>query len=351
MYAHTQIKIKMLSEVRYDCRGRIDVCGRALAHSWHTYDHVATKEISRRLNVSPKAVRDCLSRDTHVHGKRNVPVSSATRQILNRRKLVKRLVSMRSAPGHFKKLFPSCADISRQCKVSGEMHASPSTVRRDLKNMGFAARRRPKGPANHAGDDHKRLLFCRKHCSESRCLFSDEKMFDINDHGCLWDWCRHGVPAQRRETARFVPKVHVWGLIGVGIKKLVILPAGTINKDVYIRKCLSGVLVPLLAAQGNDHVFQQDGAAPHTARRTLAYLERKNVKLMEDWPPRSPQLNPIENLWALLQRSVSDHGPSDASSLTRFVQKCWDDIPQSTVDCLVRSFNGRCRNCIDNNGR
>ena len=37
----------------------------------------------------------------------------------------------------------------------------------------------------------------------------------------------------------------------------------------------------------------QDGAPAHSARNTKQYLKRKRIRELR-WPPKSPDLNPIE---------------------------------------------------------
>lgn len=47
-----------------------------------------------------------------------------------------------------------------------------------------------------------------------------------------------------------------------------------------------------------------DNAPPHVAMKTRGYLERKGITTMEWPPPMSPDLNPIENVWSILQKEV-----------------------------------------------
>ena len=47
-----------------------------------------------------------------------------------------------------------------------------------------------------------------------------------------------------------------------------------------------------------------NGVKPHTAKVTMKMLEEKYTDMIVDWPPSSPGLNLIENLWAILTENT-----------------------------------------------
>jgi len=59
--------------------------------------------------------------------------------------------------------------------------------------------------------------------------------------------------------------------------------------------------LPVILEPGD--IFMQDGASVHTARIVKRILQEMGVTVM-DWPPYSPDLNPIENLWAIMKAEI-----------------------------------------------
>ena len=211
--------------------------------------------------------------------------------------------------------------------------------------MGIVARRKPRGPRRKEGDAGQRVEYAKKHIGDnaSRILFSDEKCCDINDHGgAIYAWVRRGELAGHREVDRYSPKIMCWGMIGVGVKVLCWLDKQSgVGAKQYTERCL----LPNLSVL-RTRILMQDGAKAHSAKSTAAFLMRNGVSTLSDHPPRSPDLNVIEVLWARIQAIVDRRGPIDEVELKRFWQEEWDKFSQAEINRLVLSFNARQHACI-----
>ena len=80
---------------------------------------------------------------------------------------------------------------------------------------------------------------------------------------------------------------------------------GLIKEVIY--SLYSAILPTLLVSK--DAIFQHDNPPTHTAYIVQVLLREIGVNVM-DWPPYSPDLNPIENLWALLKANILRLRPS-----------------------------------------
>ena len=100
---------------------------------------------------------------------------------------------------------------------------------------------------------------------------------------------------------------------------------------------------------GNNWRFQQDNDPKHTSRLAKNFLQ-ENVPVVIDWPSNSPDINLIENLWAIVKRNVEKRKPKNLGDLEEFMDEEWDLISDDIINNLVGSMKKRCEEIIRLNG-
>ena len=109
-------------------------------------------------------------------------------------------------------------------------------------------------------------------------------------------------------------------------------------------------MVSYLDENGHDKIFQEDNAPIHTATRVLNFFYNEGINVM-DWPAKSPDLNPIENIWGLMKNYVAEKYPKNLVELERLIKEAWEAI--CTPDLCKKLFDSmysRCEAVIYNKG-
>ena len=79
------------------------------------------------------------------------------------------------------------------------------------------------------------------------------------------------------------------------------------------------------------------------------YFESKNINLLQ-WPPCSPDLNPIENVWKLLKDEVSKRNPKNKKEILSFAQDEWKKISYLHINNMIESMPKRLLDVINKKG-
>ena len=114
--------------------------------------------------------------------------------------------------------------------------------------------------------------------------------------------------------------VVVWGMISAEEPGPLICLNGKVNAEVYKQLLLQHLLPYLDTTRLQPPTFIQDDAPRHTARKVTAFFDDENLSVME-WPSQSPDLNPIKNIWKIIEDRAHFRNPRYTEELWRILQE------------------------------
>ena len=247
-------------------------------------------------------------------------------------------------------------------RIGTGLDFSNTTIRRILEPFGISkwrARRRPELNELRA---QLRLKWCIEHSDWTveqwrAFIWSDECSIE-RGRGKKQEWC-FGTPEDKWKPSHVQTystgkglSIMVWAAFwGSGRSDLVFLDRDFDSKKLgYSARSYITVLedqLPKCWIPGR--VFMQDNAPIHMAKAVSDWFTEQGV-IVSDWPPYSPDLNPIEHVWWALKLKVIELHPelidcgkseNDRKRLERALVEAWDALPQELFDRLVESMPSR----------
>lgn len=227
----------------------------------------------------------------------------------------------------------------------------------------------------------KRLAFAQANINRnwSKVMISDRCKFPFRYPGCKVKRVRWTLQSRKHESGAFTPThpsvLNVYaGITQHGVTKMhpvtgttgmetdFLNMSGKSSRNITAaeyRHVLSETLLPegkrIFGQKGETQwVFQQDGDPAHGAiKPVLTEFNQSSgnrVTLLNDWPPNSPDLSPIENVWGWVQAEVAEQGCKTFQEFEAAVKQAFKSIPIEKLERLMQSIPRRLQRVIQTNG-
>ncbi len=310
------------------------------------------REIARKMKLSSSTVNDFLKKHNDTgklsHRKGNGRPLSVTSEIST---FIRTIIN-----GN-----PKCSlrKIKSMIKEKYDDDISHVTIKRYLNSINLQAKPPINKPFLRDANIEKRKILSKKFLfmSESdvkRIIFSDESKFNLfYSDGRQMVWRTPDSGLENKNLNKTIKhgggSVMVWACFSYyGIGKLVIID-GSLTGTRYV-DLLSRNLYESANMMGlESFIFQQDNDPKHTSSIANEYFEHKGIDVLE-WPPQSPDLNPIEHLWAHIKVKVGQRLPKNKNELIDIIKDEWSKISIETCQKYSLSFKNRALSVYEASG-
>ena len=214
-------------------------------------------------------------------------------------------------------------------------------VRDIRKKLGFTQLKGTALPILSEDTQKQRRKYCKRHQGDkfNNVVFSDESNFQLAANKQVL-WYRRGideVPHLKAPEKNL--KIMIWGGISrkgqtpLHIYRLDLKERA--NKETYVECLRENLLECMDEHYGyNGWKFIQDNAKPHAAHFTTDFFAEQEVRVLKH-PSYSPDLNPIEKVWAWMKSEISQTTYDTVDELIDTVINKWNSMTLEYLNKLI----------------
>ena len=300
-----------------------------------TYKHelqMSNLQIAAKLGITRKTVAAILKRHSDT-GSPEPLIKGRKRKTKFAKGLVNRqqidALERMSRTGPFK--------TPRILKEALGLECSLTTIKRRLNDSNLNGHRAAVKQMLTENAVRRRLEFANLHRNFNwdNVVFSDEVKIETAASGL--EWVRR--PPDQRYQTEYIREVDrqgrvallVWGAFSKKAFFDLVFLEGSLNSQGYINKILEPRILPY-KRKFKNMILMQDNASCHKAYRVTDFFRDNEIDTIK-WPSKSPDMNPIENLWRILKIEVG--------CLNQYTKYQIDEVKQKIKNAWNKIKRGR----------
>jgi len=247
--------------------------------------------------------------------------------------------------------------------LAGTFGVHRNTIRRHVRLLGFGNRVAARKPYLSVPHRKQRLAFARKYRHWTvedwkNIIWTDESSFELGkDCRRIRVWRK---THERYEDHCLAPtfksgrsSVMVWGAFtGFDKSPLVFMPQGERTANDFVNNVYEGTLSGFFFMHDAPQklILMEDGAPVHRAKAPQLWRQAYGIPKLQ-WPPNSPDLNPIENLWKMVKDLLRYYKkPRNKEEMMQTIQAVWDDVSLEQLQKLIATMPNRIQAVISTRG-
>jgi transposase len=214
------------------------------------------------------------------------------------------------------------AEISTAMSRQG-VDISLNTVMRRLNEEGLYKLQPLKKPLLLDNHRENRLKWAKanKKTDWSKIIFTDETTFSqFNKPKKVWRQRGEKIKAL---TVKHSAKVHVYGCFSEEGFGNIYCFTNNLTSELLCTIYKTTLLSSARKFFGEDNhswLLQEDNDPKHTSGKAQKWRKENDVNRIS-WPSQSPDLNPMENVWAVIKANVSNYKPTSTKDLIKIIKK------------------------------
>lgn len=250
------------------------------------------------------------------------------------------------------------SDIKSDLNAMG-IAISNGTIKNRLHEKGYYGYIKRKVPMISKKNELKRKAYAKKYQNHpnsfwSNIMYVDEKKFELipkHRREIIWRQKNRAYDVGNTKPYTRSQSVMVWACFGAaGVGNIVLIPntmSGAMYREI-LKKNFRESAQKIGLKRG--WYLLQDNDPKHKSKIVQTELDKMKIKRI-DHPAQSPDLNPIENLWDVVDRKIPTEDRNSIETFTNAIIREWNNIAIETCRNLAMSMRDRMKEVLEMKGR